>query len=252
MRFLLLATDYDGTIAVAGRVQPKTIAAFERLRASGRKLVLVTGRHMPDLSTVFSRFDLFERIVAENGGVLYRPATREEKLLCDPPNEGFLALLREREIPFVPGRTVVATWHPYGEAVLGAIRDLGLDLQVTFNKESVMVLPSGINKASGLAAALRELGISAHNVVAVGDAENDHCFLRAAECVVAVANALPALKEDADIVLDRPDGDGVIELIDELIRNDLAKSDSAAPGDRPSLGRCADVLQDDCSGPERK
>jgi HAD superfamily hydrolase (TIGR01484 family) len=226
MRFLLLATDYDGTLASEGRVESKTIAALERVRASGRKLILATGRHLPDLSTVFSRFELFDRIVAENGGVLYRPATGEEKLLCEPPNERFLALLRERNIPYVPGRTVVASWHRYAEAVFQAIRDLGLDLHVVLNKDAVMVLPSGIDKASGLEAALKELDISAQNVVAVGDAENDHSFLRAAECGVAVANALPELKEHADIVLNASEGKGIIELVDQLISSDLAQFDS--------------------------
>jgi HAD superfamily hydrolase (TIGR01484 family) len=229
MRFLVLATDYDGTLAWEGHVEQKTFAALERLRASGRKLILVTGRHIPDLSTVFSRFDLFERVVAENGGLLYRPATREEKLLSEPPNQRFLSLLRKRKIPFVTGQTVVASWHPHEDAVLDAIRDLGLNLQVTLNKGSIMVLPSGVNKGSGLAAALQELDISAHNVVAVGDAENDHAFLRAAECGVAVANALPALKEHADIVLDKPDGEGVIVLADQLIRDDLARFNSRLP-----------------------
>lgn len=252
MRFLLLATDYDGTLACEGHVQQDTVAALERLRASGRKLVLVTGRHMPDLSTVFSRFDLFERIVAENGGLLYHPAARHETMLCEPPNQRFLALLRERSIPFVPGRTVVASWRPHEEAVLEAIRNLDLDLKVTFNKHSIMVLPSGVNKATGLAAALQELGISAHNVVAVGDAENDHAFLRAAECGVAVANALPALKERADIVLDKPDGEGVVGLIDELINSDLARFDSAGLRGSTSSGHRVDVFRDDCSEPERK
>lgn len=240
MRFLVLATDYDGTIASEGHVEQETIAALERLRASGRKLILVTGRHLPDLSTVFSRFDLFERVVAENGGLLYRPATREEKLLSELPDQHFLSLLRERKIPFVPGRTVVASWHPHEAAVLDAIRDLGLDLQVTFNKGAIMVLPAGINKASGLAAALEELNISAHNVVAVGDAENDHAFLRAAGCGVAVANALPALKEHADIVLEKADGEGAIELADRLIRDDLAKFDLRQFRHAISLGRRED------------
>jgi hydroxymethylpyrimidine pyrophosphatase-like HAD family hydrolase len=226
MRFLLLATDYDGTLASDGQVESRTIAALERLRASGRKLILVTGRHMPDLSTVFSQFDVFDRIVAENGGVLYRSATGEETLLCEPPDERFIALLRKRNIPFVPGRTVVASWRRFEEAVSQAIRDLGVDLQVIPNKDAVMVLPSGIDKASGLDAARRELGISAQNVVAVGDAENDHSFLRAAGCGVAVANALPALKEHADIVLRAPAGQGVIQLIDQLISDDLAQFDS--------------------------
>jgi len=55
-----------------------------------------------------------------------------------------------------------------------------------------MVLPSGVNKASGLQVALNELRLSPHNSVGVGDAENDHVFLSTCECSVAVANALPA------------------------------------------------------------
>src|SRR5215218_5534146 len=85
-----------------------------------------------------------------------------------------------------------------------------------------MILPSGINKASGLSAALAELGLSPHNVVGVGDAENDHAFLAASECAVAVANALPSLKERADLVMTKARGDGVAELIGHLVENDLA------------------------------
>ena len=85
-----------------------------------------------------------------------------------------------------------------------------------------MVLPPQVNKATGLAAALDELKLSAHNTVGVGDAENDHAFLAACECAVAVANALPALKERADLVTRRDHGAGVVELIDRLLADDLA------------------------------
>ena len=73
---------------------------------------------------------------------------------------------------------IVATWEPHETVVLEAIHELGLELQIIFNKGAVMVLPSGVNKATGLAAALEELRLSAHNVVGIGDAENDHAFLR--------------------------------------------------------------------------
>lgn len=226
MRFLLLAVDYDGTLATDGQVDDQTLEALEHFRASGRKLVLVTGRHLPDLREVFPRLELFECVVAENGGLLYRPCTREEKPLSEAPDPHFIAELRRRSVPASVGRSVVATWKPHDLEVLSAIRDLGLDLQVIFNKGAVMVLPSGVNKASGLKAALKELGISRHNVVAVGDAENDHSFLRIAECAVAVANALPALKERADIVTEAPRGAGVRELIEHLLRDDLAEFES--------------------------
>jgi len=107
--------------------------------------------------------------------------------------------------------------------VIELIRDLGLELHVVFNKGAVMILPSGVNKATGLAAALEDLSLSAHNCVGVGDAENDHAFLRLGEAAVVVANALPALKERADLVTAGPNGAGVVELVECLLATDLAE-----------------------------
>jgi hydroxymethylpyrimidine pyrophosphatase-like HAD family hydrolase len=205
-------------------VDDLTLAALDRLRASRRKLILVTGRRLPDLVEVFPRLELFDRVVAENGAVLYRPSDRTERTLAEPPPETFVAALGRRQVsPLAVGRVIVATWEPQEAAVLDVIRELGLELQVIFNKGAVMVLPSGVNKATGLDAALAELGLSRHNAVGVGDAENDHAFLARCECSVAVANALPALKERADVVTVGERGAGVAELIDRLLECDLAE-----------------------------
>lgn len=124
--------------------------------------------------------------------------------------------------------------------MLKTIRELGLELQVIFNKGAVMVLPSGVNKATGLQAALRELGLSSHNVVSVGDAENDHAFLAVSECSVAVANALPLVKQRCDLVTAGACGAGVAELIDRVIGNDLADLDDRLTRHHVLLGYRAD------------
>ncbi len=113
--------------------------------------------------------------------------------------------------------------------VLQTIRDLGLELQVIFNKGAVMILPSGINKATGLAAALKCMHISPDNVVAIGDAENDHALLESCGIGVAVANAIPLLKAHADWVTDGPSGEGVQQLVARLLADDLARIASANP-----------------------
>ena len=219
MRYLALCCDYDGTIAHHGRVDD---ADARGARAPARirpPALLVTGRELDELLEIFPRLDLFERVVAENGALIYRPATREERLLGEPPPAAFVDALRARGVdPISVGRSIVATWEPHEKAVLETIRDCGLELQVIFNKGAVMVLPAGVNKASGLRAALAEMNLSPHNAVGVGDAENDHAFLRICECSVAVANALPAVKEKADIVTRGDHGAGVTELIDEMLR----------------------------------
>jgi hydroxymethylpyrimidine pyrophosphatase-like HAD family hydrolase len=100
--------------------------------------------------------------------------------------------------------------------VLQTIRDLGLELEVIFNKGAVMVLPTGTNKASGLRAVLPELGLEASEVVGVGDAENDHSLLEACGLGVAVENAVPALKRRAHLRMSLPRGSGVVQLIESL------------------------------------
>src|SRR5207248_7333948 len=196
---------------------------LQEVRKSGRKLILVTGRELDDLIKVFPRIDLFDRVVAENGALLYRPATREERPLAQrPPDEFWQQLIKRGADRVSVGRAIVATWRPHEKTAVELIRDLGLELQITFNKGAVMILPSGVNKATGLKVALTELGLSPHNVVGVGDAENDHAFLSLCECSVAVENALTTLKERVDWVTSASHGDGTVELIQALVITDLS------------------------------
>lgn len=224
MRYRALATDYDGTLAHHGSVDESTCAALIRLQASDRQTLLVSGRVLDEMRAIFPRLDLFRWCVLENGALLYHPATGTQKCLAEPPPLHFVEELRRRGVGQIAlGRVIVATWRPYENAVQDAIRACGLDLQVIFNKDAVMVLPRGINKATGLKAALRQMGLEPHHVVAVGDAENDLDFMHLCARSAAVANALDAVKEAADIVLHGRCGAGVVELIDTLIATDLAE-----------------------------
>jgi HAD superfamily hydrolase (TIGR01484 family) len=238
---ICLATDYDGTLAHDGLVDRSTVKALEDFRRSGRKLVLVTGRELPDLQHCFSRLDLFDRVVAENGALLFNPATKHEEPLSSSPPEAFVEALRAKGVqPLSVGRVIVATWEPNEKAVLETIRDLNLELQIIFNKGAVMVLPAGVNKASGLKAALDDLGLSAHNVVAVGDAENDHAFMRTSGYAVAVANALPAIKDEADLVTRGVRGAGVTELVTLLLDRDADAFGSTLEHGAVEIGRAID------------
>ncbi|MFZ1844177.1 MAG: HAD family hydrolase [Nitrospira sp.] len=237
MRYLALAADYDGTLANAGTVGPDTIQAIERLVASGRKLILVTGRVLPEILEIFPQISLCERVVAENGAVLYRPATKEITLLAPPPPSAFLEEVQRRKVEHLTlGNSIVATRVPYETVILDIIRDLGLELRIIFNKGAVMVLSDGINKATGLTAALKQLELSPHNIAAIGDGENDHAMLTYSEYAVAVENAVPMLKETADRTTVGDHGHGVIELINELVENDLAVADRSVARHRIALG----------------
>lgn len=223
MRFHILASDYDGTLAHHERVSEATLQKLEHLKRSNRKLVLVTGRELPDLERVFPEYGIFDHIVAENGALLYTPSNGKEELLGPAPDEAFVNALKGKGVaPISVGKVIIATWEPHQNTALDVIKDYGIERQVIFNKGAVMILPPGINKATGLQALLQRLNYSEHNVVAIGDAENDSAMMQVVECAVAVSNALPALKEASDHVTVGDHGEGVMEIIDALAEDDLA------------------------------
>lgn len=218
MRYLALAADYDGTLASHGTVTPETVEALRQLAATRRKLILVTGRRIDDLIQVFPEQAIFDRVVAENGPLIYRPQSRETRVLSKPPPAAFVEELRRRGVqPLTVGQVFVATEQPNEAVVLEVIRHLGLNLQVILNKGAVMVLPDSVNKATGLRAALEELALSPDDVVGIGDAENDEAFLAICGLGVAVANALDSLKSQADHVTSGENGAGVRAVIESLM-----------------------------------
>jgi hydroxymethylpyrimidine pyrophosphatase-like HAD family hydrolase len=236
-----LACDYDSTLADHGEVRNSTVRALRRLAASGRELILVTGRELDDLRQVFPQHEIFDRIVAENGALLYNPSTRESKALAPPPSRGFIDALHRAGIePLSIGASIVSTSEANGTAVLKIIHDLGLEMQVIYNRDAAMVLPSGVNKGTGLREALSELGLAPQGTVGIGDAENDHTLLELCGFGVAVANAIPALKERADFVTAEPDGKGVEEVIEKMLVDDLQSLEPRAPRYPVWLGNTSD------------
>lgn len=119
MYFMALATDYDGTVAHDGLVSKSTFAALEKLKKSGRKLILVTGRELPDLKQVFPEVGIFDKVVAENGALIYTPASEEERTISPAPSPDLVARLKKRGVkPLSVGRSIVATWEPHQATVL--------------------------------------------------------------------------------------------------------------------------------------
>lgn len=222
MEYRVLATDYDGTLATDGVVDAPTLAALQRYREAGGYLLLVTGRELGDLQRVFPAVGIFDGVVAENGAVFFQPTRERVELLGEPIPEEFVAALVAQQVsPITQGQVLVATWQPHGDIVQQTIQLMGLDARVILNKRAVMVLPAGVDKGTGLQAALRELDVAAQEVVGIGDAENDLDLLLNCGLAVAVENALPELKDKAHRVTTQPRSAGVRELVDWLLNTHL-------------------------------
>jgi hydroxymethylpyrimidine pyrophosphatase-like HAD family hydrolase len=223
MRYVALAAGFDGTLARDGRCDERCIEALRELSATGRKLILVTGRELRELLEIFPEVRIFDYVVAENGAVMHRPATRESEILAQAPPEILLQELRRRHVtPLSVGSSIVRTVKANEAEVSDALRKLQLDFQLVTNPGALMMLPAGVNKASGVWAALRELGVSRHNLVAIGDGENDLALFEFAEHAVAVQNADPLVKRVANRTTDGAYCEGFLELARDLVATDLA------------------------------
>jgi HAD superfamily hydrolase (TIGR01484 family) len=235
MRFFALAVGFDGTLARDGRYDQRCIDALSALSATGRKLILVTARELREVLEIFPDARIFDVIVAENGAVMHRPATRESQILAAAPSEILLQELQRRGVtPVSVGSSIIRTALQNEPDVRAAIEKLDLDCQLFLNECSLMVLPAGVNKATGVREALRQLGISSHNLAVIGDAQNDLALFQLAEHSVAVKNAHPLLKQCADRTTSGAFGAGFLEFCRDLMDGDLAY---AQPKVRIVLGR---------------
>jgi hydroxymethylpyrimidine pyrophosphatase-like HAD family hydrolase len=201
MRFSVLALDYDGTIAVEGMLEPDVRAAVGEARALGITVLVVTGRILSELRDAAGDLSFLDAVVAENGAVVAFPSTGESVALAAPPPARLVEELRHAGVEISVGSSVVEAEATAGPIALGLVHALELPEVLLFNRDRMMILPSGVSKATGLREALRMLRKSAHNAIGIGDAENDHELLDVCELGVAVAWGSKALRARADEVI---------------------------------------------------
>ena len=210
--FKVVALDLDGTLTSAGRLVPEALAAIEEARRNGLTILLVSGRIFAELRTSFPQIvDYVDAMVLENGAVAVIDGVGHA--LAPPVDGGLAQALTGRGIAYRQGEVILAIDGEHTATVVDLIGELGLDYQIIRNRSALMVLPAGVTKGTGLAGALTAMNLSAHNTVAVGDAENDLALFSIAEIGVAVSDAVSSVRRAADLTLNKPNGTGVAELL---------------------------------------
>ena len=84
------------------------------------------------------------------------------------------------------------------EQALQALAAVGARMDLVFNRGFLMLVPPGVSKGAGVQTAIRLLGLTSHDVLAIGDAENDLDFLDACDWRACPENALAEVKQRAD------------------------------------------------------
>jgi hypothetical protein len=215
----VLACDFDGTGAVNGHLAPEVAAVLAAARSVGFVSLLVTGRVLEDLQAAAVNLEIFDAVVAENGALVLLPGLARTIHLGAPPPDRFLAELRTLRVPYHAGAVIVGTSDRHAGEVLGLIRRFAMASQLVFNREAMMVLPSGVDKAVGVRRALEELRRSERSMIAFGDAENDRSLLEMAELAVAPRGAVAAVAAAADERLSHPGPSGVAAYVQGVLEH---------------------------------
>jgi hydroxymethylpyrimidine pyrophosphatase-like HAD family hydrolase len=215
MRLRAIALDYDGTIATEGVLHPAVRASIQQARQRGLVVIIVTGRILSDLRRVAGSLDFVDGVVAENGAVVSLPNGLAMSLAHAPPTS-FLTELSGHGIIFQVGQCVVEMDAAFAQAAISLIQKLELPLAIEFNRSRMMLLPESISKSTGLRELFNILGVSCHNAVGIGDAENDHGLINSCEYGVAVEWGSCLLKQKADYVISGSGPEAVAAYIDQL------------------------------------
>ena len=82
-------------------------------------------------------------------------------------------------------------------------------------------MPKGITKAYGISLLAKDLGINQEEIMTIGDEENDLPMIEYAGLGVAMKNAVPKVKEAAQVITDTNDRDGVAKVVETYVLKPL-------------------------------
>ena len=143
-------------------------------------------------------------IQSYSGGVLrYAIACEESRFYEDSQKITGKAVGRDGMLAYVTGNCkllLVTEGRAVSEARAQILMDaFGAHIGVTRSADRLVeIVVKGVSKASALTALAAKLGITADETMAIGDAYNDLPMLKAAGKSVAMGNAFPEVKEEAD------------------------------------------------------
>ena len=204
--------DFDETLSEPfGVLRADTASRVKRLL---RKLslipVIVSGRPMSFLRPE-ARHIGCTRYVGENGNAVH--AGGKDKYLED--GSAIVSLFSPRR--YEVKKSMVEFPGKMLPAAKRLLERAGAEYCMEWNNGRVMIMPPNTSKLRGLEFLFGRTGFSFSDAIAFGNGENDIGFMKKSRISVAVSNALPQVKRQADFVSGRPYGEGVIRFLEAAL-----------------------------------
>lgn len=135
--------------------------------------------------------------------------------------EELIRRIRDKELEIVK----IFIWYPHPETLQQIRRELAHwepDVQLTTSgTRNLEVIPRSVSKWEGLQYFCRKWGLSADEIMAFGDAENDLEILTEVGVSVAMENAPASVKEVARHIAGHHDEDGVARFIRHFVLKEV-------------------------------
>ncbi len=241
----LIVVDVDGCLT-PGEGQPLDFRVLQRVaELSGRArlssglpaVTLCTGRPAPYIEVLMQAIGAFWPAIYENGAGLYFPQTYRfaTSPLITPEVREALGHVRQALLERVvapglghlqPGKEISLSVYPVLPTSVRELRRLVQEsLQpyaawyaVAVSVTCVDVIPRGVDKGTGVRWLAEETGVGLSQIGGVGDSPGDLPFLTRVGFAAAPANANPEVKARVHYVSPFEDGEGVVDILERLVR----------------------------------
>ncbi|EOL50796.1 Cof-type HAD-IIB family hydrolase [Enterococcus caccae] len=164
--------------------------------------------------------------ILSDGLVLQLPTTKDYESLYSQLNK--LLTYESHELAQLTAdriynKAVIAVDQTYLDEQIQKIPDPFYDRYEIIKTRSNLLefMPKGITKAYGISLLARDLGIKQEEIMTIGDEENDLPMIEYAGLGVAMENAVPRVKDLADVITDTNDNDGVAQAVEKFVLEPL-------------------------------
>ncbi len=217
-----IITDYEQTITdkMPGDDFNETDIDRGMLRSMRKlniDLILATGRNIRYVKRMCKKFTGWRCIVAENGAVIYFPATKKTITINTYYMTRAKKLIKNLNLPgTMAGKVIVRARAVDEQLIKEKLGKLNEKVSIIKNANEIMIVPINVDKGLGLRIAMRYLNIDMDKTIVIGNGENSQSMFMNPGIKIALSNAAEKLKKLADHVTKNTSTKGMRELITQI------------------------------------
>ncbi|MCK4809115.1 MAG: glycosyltransferase [Candidatus Aenigmarchaeota archaeon] len=217
-----IITDYEQTITDKIPADDFNETDIDRgmlrsMRKLNIDLILATGRNIRYVKKMCKRFTGWRCIVAENGAVIYFPATKKTITINTYYMTRAKKIIKNLNLPgTMAGKVIVRARAVDEQIIKEKLGKLNEKVSIIKNADEIMIVPINVDKGLGLRIAMRYLNIDMDKTVVIGNGENSQSMFMNPGIKIALFNAAEKLKKLADHVTKNTSTRGMRELIAQI------------------------------------